>query len=199
MTLEFDEPSHTYRLNGRIVPSVTRLLDSANLISFEGIPQSVLDRKKLIGSAVHKACELDDLGVLDETTVADLIEPYLVAYRRFKRETDFVPLLIEHRVAEPILGYAGTLDRTGLVRGEPSQLDLKTTVALSPAVGVQTAAYERALYADESYEGPRNLSRHALQLRNDGTYRFETYKDPRDFAVFAALATVYNWKVKHNV
>lgn len=199
MTLEFDEATHIYRLNGRIVPSVTQLMDSAGLISFEGIPPAVLERKKLIGSAVHKACELDDLGVLDEATVGEVIAPYLAAYRRFKRETAFVPMLIEARVAEPILGYAGTLDRTGIIRGEPGQIDLKTTAALSPAVGVQTAAYERALYADPSYDGPRNLARHALQLRDDGTYRLETYKDPRDFSVFAALATVHHWKEKHHV
>ncbi|WP_042299090.1 hypothetical protein [Paraburkholderia kururiensis] len=197
--LEFDEPTHTYRLDGRIVPSVTRLLDSARLIDLSGIPPETLERKRLIGSAVHKACELDDLGVLDESSIAPVIEPYFSAYRKFKRETGFVPLLIEHRVAHPALGYAGTLDRTGLVLDVPEQIDLKTTSALSPAVGVQTAAYEAALYSDPSYDGPRNLGRKALQLRNDGTYRLETYKDPRDFAVFAALATVYHWKEKNNV
>ena len=61
--LTFDPEKHEYRINGVLVPSVSQIL--APLYDFSKIPRDVLERKRQIGTAIHKAIELDLLGDLD--------------------------------------------------------------------------------------------------------------------------------------
>ena len=107
--LEFNEERHEYRLDGKIVPSVTQILRP--LMDFSGIPPDVLEHKRQIGTAVHKAIELDLLGELDETSVAPALAPYFGAWRDFKSEFGVKDgTTTEYRVCSKIHGYAGTVD-----------------------------------------------------------------------------------------
>ena len=55
MHIEFIESSHTYLVNGIIVPSVTQIMkgDSDNV--YNGIPSHILEKAAERGTAVHKA------------------------------------------------------------------------------------------------------------------------------------------------
>ena len=53
--VEYDEEFHTYTLNGKIIPSVTRLLDDG---SYEGIDPKILEYAQFRGSLVHKEIEM---------------------------------------------------------------------------------------------------------------------------------------------
>lgn len=187
--LTFDAETHTYRLLGAVVPSVTQLLQP--LVDFSGVPREVLQAKRELGRQVHFACELDDDADLEEDSVPEEIEPYLKAYRQFKADTGALVLLNEMQVAEPMLQYAGTLDRVLLVNGVRYLVDLKTSIATPIAVGPQTAAYLRAL-GDTSV-----THRAALRLRADGTYRFDTLTGADDWSVFLSCLTLFRFKESH--
>lgn len=192
--LTFHEERHEYRAHGRIVPSVTQVLEP--LVDYDKVPRAVLERARLLGTAVHKATELYDSDDLDMDSLSAELVPYLDAWQRFRAECDFHPITIEERVYHPAFGYAGTLDRTGMVRGELAVLDIKKMMTLGPVIGLQLAAYKEARNCGCVAE-QRITRRYALGLRADGTYRLQPYDDPNDFAVFASLLTIRNWRMKH--
>lgn len=184
--LTFDETTHTYRLLGGLVPGVTEILRP--LSDFSGVPRDVLERKRDLGQRVHFACQLDDEGDLDESSVEDDVAPYLHAWRRFLRESGAVVLANEQRVAEPLLMYAGTLDNVLLLNGQKWLVDKKTSIALPLAVGPQTAAYLRAL-------GDSTVThRGALRLKPDGNFRLDSLTGNDDWSVFVACLTLHNFK-----
>lgn len=53
--LTFDEEWHTYRVNGKIVPSVTRLLDDG---SYANVDQEILKKACERGTLIHKEIEM---------------------------------------------------------------------------------------------------------------------------------------------
>ncbi len=187
--LTFDAATHTYRLLGAVVPSVTQVL--APLSQFEGIDTTVLARKAALGRAVHEACWYDDDGDLDDASVSDEVRGYLNAYRAFILDSGSTILSAEMQVAEPVMQYAGTLDRVMEIDGVQWLVDLKTSITTPRTAGPQTAAYLRAL-------GDNSVTRRAaLRLRPDGTYRFDHLTDPDDWATFVACLTVHRFKETH--
>lgn len=198
--LQFDSDLHEYRFGGINVPGVTSVL--APLVDYSMVNQELLERARVLGQAVHLATELYDQGTLDTDSLDPVLVPYLDAWIRFRKEVDFQPIGIEQRVYHPIYRYAGTLDRTGLVRGNMAVLDIKKMLVLGPVIGVQLAAYQNALnVVRPSVETPypvRIADRYALGLQADGTYRLQQYQDPADWSTFLSLLNIKNWKAKHN-
>lgn len=188
-SLIFREEDHTYWLNGRQIPGVTRVLKP--LIGYEGVQAWMLERKSAIGRAVHRATELWDADDLDEESLDPILRPYLDAYKRFFDHVKPKWNRTESKLYHARFGYAGTLDREGLISDVPAVVDLKCTVDISPAVGAQTAAYAEALGDGLKRE------RFALQLRPDGTYRLEPMKDASDFQTFLACLSIHNFKERY--
>lgn len=188
--LTFDAATHTYYFNGQIVPGVTTVLQP--LSNFDAVPPHVLQAASDFGTAVHLACELDDLGELDEASLGDPLVPYLKAWRKFSAEHNVVWEKIEHQVYHGTMRFAGTLDRFGLVNGKRTVVDIKSSVQLYPSVGPQLAAYANALtepFAD----------RMAVQLKADGTYVAKAYTEPSDWPVFCSLLTLRTWCARHRI
>ncbi len=188
--LTFDEASHTYRYNGIVVPGVTTILSP--LTDFSRVPPHVLRAAADFGTAVHLACELDDLGDLDESALDPALVPYLTAWRKFSADYEVQWELIEKQVHHKTMGYAGTLDRQGRVKGLATVLDIKSSAQLYPSVGPQLAAYQQAS------ERP-SVQRMAVQLKADGTYVAKTYTDMTDWPVFASLLTLRAWCTQHSI
>lgn len=187
--LTFDEATHAYRFLGEPVPGVTSILQP--LQSFDGIPASVLAAKADLGRRVHLTTQLDDEDDLDESSVEDDVAPYLAGWRLFRRETGCVIELIEKRVYEPFLSYAGTLDRVLSFAGIRWLIDVKTSFMTPLMAGPQTAAYLRAL-GDTSV-----THRGAVRLRPDGTYRFDHFTGADDWSAFMACLTLARFKESH--
>jgi hypothetical protein len=200
MPLTFDRERHEYRLDGRLVPSVTQVL--APCYDFANIPAEVLARKRALGQAVHRAIEFDLEGDLDESTIAAEIAPYVEAWRRFRADREYQPLLSEHRVVHAKFGYAGTLDLFGTTLREVKPrkfkrvhalIDIKNTFVVARAVGLQTVAYREALKASHGGPGVADAHRMALQLRPDATYDEHWFDSPKDFPVFLNFLATHNW------
>lgn len=186
----FEEEGHRYFLGDRELPSVTTVIGAI----LDPNVALYTEASRLRGIAVHLACELDDLGTLDESTVGEEW-PYLDAYRKFRSEHECQWLGIEERRYEPVYGFAGTLDRRGIVDAYDTILDIKTG-AKQPTHGIQLAAY--AMLARNSIVGvAMAYERTILRLNDDATYAL--FKSPRntlraDTNTFLNALGVYNWK-----
>ena len=55
--LEFDDPTHTYRLDGLIIPSVSAILGPLSKAKYSGINERTLNRAADKGTAVHNSIE----------------------------------------------------------------------------------------------------------------------------------------------
>jgi hypothetical protein len=196
--LTFEPASHVYRLDGHIIPNVTRVLEP--LAELWRVPRDVLEAAQIRGTRVHKVCELEDRRTLDESSVNALLAPYLFAWRCFKAEHGFEPDLIETRVVNYVRRYAGTLDRTGTITFGRRRcyvlLDIKSGI-LSEIAGLQTAAYAAAAPVGMK-KFPKHIAlRAGVRLSDDGTYQFRIFDSDIDLAVFYSALTVFNWKANN--
>lgn len=189
---QFDEEPHTYMVNGSFVPSVSDILSPLSALSYQGIDRKTLKEAAAFGSAVHACTEYLDNGELDESSVEPEWRPCLDAYQRWKDEMHPVIDAVEMRLG--CSRYAGTLDRLCTLDGEPWIVDLKTTSVICNHVGVQLAAYEALAVR---YTGVKRYRRAALQLRDDGTYRFKEFSSVADEHCFNNLYSIYCWRINH--
>jgi hypothetical protein len=180
--LEFSDSEHVYRLDGRVIPSVTGILRDEQFIDATWFTEYSRDR----GTKVHQAIEFYDVGDLDEETLDPVLRPYLAAWQRFKEEAHVTIEASEVRLASEVYGFAGTIDKVAAIGNVKAILDIKSG-QVQPWTGLQLAAYHILLN-----EPARK--RYAVQLNNDGSYRLHEFKDRSDRAVFLAALTVHQWK-----
>lgn len=196
MNLTFDSDKHEYRLDGAAVPSVTQVL--APLYSLDSIPRDVLERKRQIGVALDAIIELDLADDLDESTIDEQLGGYFEAWQRFRKEKKFNPFWTQKRVASLKYRYAGTPDAWGTMDDHRALVDYKATYAMHPAVALQTAGYENAVY--ESFPNiDRNLRRYGVQFCDDGRYNIVPYESKQDWAIFLSLLSVHNWRARNGL
>lgn len=189
--LEFDEKTHEYRLCGKVVRSVTQVLQDVGIVSFGGVPPDVLERARAKGQAVHVACHYFDENDLDWSSLAPELVPYVQAYQKFKTDTGFHPDMTEQKVWSYSLGIVGTLDRCGKVPdGRRWLIDLKAG-EVPDWGGLQLAGYDLCLPLGEARH------RFGLQLKSDGTYNLVPFKDRQDFNVFIGAVNVARWMRDH--
>lgn len=193
--VEFDEPTHTYRLDGAVVPSVTGILEPIRRAL--GGYEDVIEYKRSIGKALDRSIELHERDDLDFATLDPAVLPFFEAWLKFKRESGFRVLLNQPSVWSRKLRFAGKPDVIG-TRGETSNpdelIDCKCVWTIDPVTAIQTAGY--AMAAHESL-GIRIKKRAGLQLLRDGTYKLYPYNDPLDEQVFRACLVFNSWKALH--
>lgn len=181
--LIFFDKDHTYQVDGDTVPSVSEVLRFMSREIYDTVNQYTLDNAADRGSRVHKACEnLDRYGSCE---VSSDIEPYIRAYMKFRKECKPVWSRIEQAFYHPDLGYAGTLDRYGLIDGRHFIVDFKTNAQIKvPLVTAQLNGYD--LMAECDGLPVEGLA--VLQLRKDETYRFrEIDQNPEAFLACLTL------------
>lgn len=190
--LTFDEPTHTYRWKGVVVPSVTQVL--SDLMDWTHVPADTLEKAQLRGSNVHLMCRWHDEDRLELSEFTAEEQSYLPAWQAFLRDMRPNWSEIETMGYHRRLGYAGTPDRKGILEALYSvarwTIDIKTG-APHPIQGLQTAAY------DHLTDRIDPDLRATVHLRPDGTYRFRQWEDPNDWPTFVSLLTVRSWTRKH--
>ena len=193
--LTFEEDSHTYRLDGLIIPSVTTLMKPLSQAYYGGIDAKVLGQAADRGSAVHSAIDLySKYGVID---IEPELEGYFEAFRAWAKDFEVKPYATETRTYNRSLLYAGTVDMSCSEKGVDTLADFKTTASFSPMLcGVQLEAYDRA---QESH-GVKYQNRVIIQLKKDGTYRRHTDFHPRAecWRVFTSLLNVSGFIAKYS-
>lgn len=191
--ITFDAENHQYFYGLERIPSVSEILRPLTETYLANIPEAILTWKRELGIAVHKACELYDLGTLDEDGLDERIVPYLEGYKKFT--VDYEPQwhAIEQIVFEPTMRYAGTLDRAGAFREtDAAVIDIKTSVSIQPTAALQLWAYA---CANDAYACP-DLA--VLQLLPSGNYNLSWFEDYDLYAAtWEALLTLRRWKEKY--
>lgn len=196
--LSFDESTHTYRYQGVVVVSVTKVLDGWS--NMDRLPADVLYAAGRRGSLVHEATELDDEGDLNEAWADEVgVMGYVTAWRRFRREHEFEPTLIEAPVFHAVNRYAGRLDRFGVMlwpykrtrRREETLIDIKSGAG-NPTHPLQTAAYGAAM----GHRGRRLC----VYLNEDGYYIATEHANLyADLADWLSCLRHFRWRQRNNL
>ena len=187
------DEAHVYTFQGVRYPNVTSILGAVGIVNYSAMPPALKEAAMKRGSFVHKACELDDLGTLDESTLAEELRGYVEAWRAFRRFLtreggEIIPEWTERKMVSIALGYCGTMDRVVRQNGVDISLDIKTG-KLMRWTGVQLAAYDLA-------RGECNRERWGVQLGKDGDFKRVIYTDNDDYATWLAALKVYKFSNK---
>lgn len=189
--LTFDEESHVYRMRGRPVVSVSRVLEP--LQEFDGVPLPILRAAAQFGRHVHKAVDLWNAKRLDIDALDPALRPYLDGWIAFMQDTASTIVESERAVFHPKLRYAGRLDTILSWDGAHKLVDVKTSAAVPRTVGYQTAAYSAA-YMSEGHKLHRD--RYCVHLTGNGRYRLHKYNDPSDMHMFQSALNLYPYFAK---
>lgn len=189
--LTFEEEGHVYRHSGRVVPSVTTVLQEI-YPCFDMVNREVLEAAADFGKNVHTAVHLFNLGDLDEESLDANLVPPINAHKQFLADTGFIVRGAEIRVYDPLRGYAGQIDFWGDWRRSTWVIDVKTATVMPWTVGMQTSAYQNAMP-----EKPKK--RGCLHLSADGEYKFQPLNEPSDFAQFTSALNVYRMREKRKL
>lgn len=167
--LVFFEEDHRYQLDGKDVPSVTQICDIITASKYS-VAENLVREAARRGAAVHEYCQLIDYGAEPDTVEPELVG-YVMAYKRFLRDYRPEWTHIEHRIANELLGYAGTMDRRGKIGRLTVTCDLKTTASMDRTSKIslcaQLVGYDKAAVA--SGLPPADMCT-GVQLHKDGTY-----------------------------
>src|SRR3990172_7625330 len=115
--------THEYSVDGRRVPSLTEILNSAGIVDSQWFNDYARDK----GTFVHSMTAMWDKGTLDEDTLDPQLFMYLVAWRSFRVENrvflEFAD--IERPLFHETLMYGCTPDRVA-GDGPPVIIEIKT-------------------------------------------------------------------------
>lgn len=201
--LQFDAESHSYRLDGLPVPSVTSILKDLSEREYRFVKAETMAESAWLGQAVHKVIELETANTLDEDLLDARLYEYLDAWRHFRAHSGFIPVLSEEKVYSRRYQYAGQLDLLGTLNGDCSLIDAKRCAGVPRTAGPQTAGYEVALrecrpdIVAQLASGPNGgrIRRYALHLTPNVRpgYRLVPFTDPNDARVFLSALTLNTW------
>ena len=182
----FEESTHTYTLDGVVIPSVTEIC--APITCGKYPPVGVVQQAAARGTRVHELCALYDMDALPDEIEAELVG-YVKAWAAFCR--DYKP--VWRHIELPLYGeidpgqpFAGTLDRIGDIDGRTRVVDIKTTASLDRPAKValceQITGYEwlADLNDIDVYDGAGM----GVQLFATGNYRVH---------LIAAIAQKYDF------
>lgn len=169
--LVFNEENHEYTVDGIKLPSVTEIVSPFTFSKYR-VDAAVVNQAAYRGKMIHEVCADYDMGAIDdETEIAPDIAMYLKGWKDFC--SDYRPewLMIEQPMAS--VNFAGTVDRVGIIDGNPCIVDIKTTSSMDRASKIalccQLAGYTHLTNDNTDY----NISLWncmGVQLTKDGKY-----------------------------
>lgn len=194
----FNKETHTYRLDGQPIPSVTQILKEASLVDLSHINAGMLNRASKFGDAVHLACHLYNINDLNDSTLDPKLRPYLDAWIKFLKDLHITITDSEKPIASRKFWVAGTPDDIGCNEIK-NLIEIKTGEML-PVVAIQTGAYE-GIYNEGKPRADKIRNRIVVQLCDDGNYKLAPDKwfSRSDWSAFLACLTVMNIKRKWGI
>ena len=191
---EVDEANHKYGPGGVQVPSVTDVLKATGFIHQRSGDPTVIDYYMARGAWAHKAIGLLEMGTLDWAALDPRLEPYLAAWKLFKKDTG---LIIKNPVRDMeqarysiIMNLAGRLDWVGEIPGVGLVLADNKTGPVQGWTRLQLALYD--LLDDKE---PYRVHRLGLELKANGKYQPHWYRDFDDYNVARQALSCYWWQV----
>ena len=137
MGLELDQATHTYKLDGKIIPGVTQILDELVPIQYKS-SDWYLQR----GRAVH-ACAAFIARGIDFDHHED-ISGQVAAIRKFFDEVKPEIIAVEKILFSEQYRFAGTLDLFAKTKNRNGLYDYKSSISVD-RIGLQLGAYSLCL------------------------------------------------------
>ena len=169
--LVFNEENHEYTVDGIKLPSVTEIVSPFTFSKYR-VDAAVVNQAAYRGKMIHEVCADYDMGAIDDDAeLSPDIALYLKGWKDFC--SDYRPewLMIEQPMAS--VNFAGTVDRVGMIDGNPCIVDIKTTSSMDRASKIalccQLAGYTHLTNDNTDY----NISLWncmGVQLTKDGRY-----------------------------
>lgn len=160
--IELDDTGEFYEVDGHKLPRVTHLIREAGLGFW-----SDDEGARALGTAVHRGTALFDHRDLDWDSLDPMVRPRIAAWQRCKREIHFRVHAIEKRVVDPMVRYAGRLDRL-LSLGDEKIIADFSIGHIPREKGIQMALYA-ACFSSEP------IARIGIELREDATYKITDF------------------------
>jgi hypothetical protein len=169
MALRFDDELHEYFDGAVQLSGVTTVIRYISREKGDKAPEQAREVARDRGQRVHEYCLFHDYGIMPDWVDGDCA-PYVEAYKAFMRDYGITAWKFsEMLLGSAEMGYAGTIDRMGVIDGKKVIVDLKcVSVVDKQAVSAQLYGYKRLFehrldtQIDELW---------ALQLLKNGKYR----------------------------
>nr|DAL31294.1 MAG TPA_asm: Mitochondrial genome maintenance exonuclease 1, DNA complex, DNA exonuclease [Caudoviricetes sp.] len=127
--LEYIERTHTYLVNGVVVPSVTQFIKKHSVDKYKYVAPQLLDRSCQYGNSVHKEIEEFEKYKIDIPTSKELSNyKFLKKVFMFKSLENEIPIIIYDEHGRPLM--AGRIDMIVEKNGMLGIVDIKTTSTL---------------------------------------------------------------------
>ena len=169
--LLFDEDKHEYSVDGIKLPSVTEIVSPFTFSKYR-VDAAVVNQAAYRGKIIHEVCADYDMGAYtDGVLLNPEIASYLKAWIDFCHDYKPEWLLVEQAMA--CNDFAGTVDRVGIIDGNPCIVDIKTTSSMDRAskiaLSAQIAGYIMLCDSNTEYH---IQSKHCMgvQLTKEGKY-----------------------------
>jgi hypothetical protein len=201
--LEFDGLSHTYRVDGQAVPSVTQLLEAAGVSpDYRKVHPAILQHARLRGIHIDAACDLDDVDDLDWSSVSPEAVGYIQGWQAFKADYQYEPVISQPPLYHPVYGYCGTPDSIGMLDGQVVVVERKATAKMAASYALQTAGYG----CNGMHIAPRGggrlepvpwggpVMRLGVHLQPGGRYELVEYSDPDDESAWLGVVALARWR-----
>lgn len=199
-TFSYEDDTHIYRNQQGIVrPSVTQILRDAGVFDYGHIDPQILERKRRIGSNIHRwTAVYDRESSLEQSLLAEDEIGYFQGWLRFRKESKFLLGEISQPVLRNIMGVeiGGRPDRVGYLGSTKYVVDIKTCTVRHPGWALQLALYEMLLTGI-----PRcgRLGRMAVQLFPDGNYEIFCMETPSDAGAAISALMLSAWKQNNGI
>jgi len=203
----YDDPSHTYWLDGREIPGFSRILQDVGVVDLSSIPPKVLEKARERGHKVHLACQYVDENRMDWASLDEELLGRVTAWIKFCSDYQFKPAMcgIEVPTYHKQFLYGITPDRYGTIgrirdsiatRPWASVVEIKNTYAEeTDKWGMQVAAQAAALKSHGKLDPKdNNVVLYSVNLKADGSYVAQLHDDPTALNKFMSCLCVYGLK-----
>lgn len=185
--LTFEKTEHKYSWEGVSIPSVSSILAGAGFTNFDMVNKADMDRAQERGTIAHENTEFYDIGILDEDSVDPALVGYLEAWKKFVADYNPKFLMIEKRLCNLKLWYAGTVDRVASIKRTRTLIDIKT--------GIKSKAHEIQHGGYSMLDGIGNIKQcWTVYLKPDGKYSIEIHNQIKGQEIFKAALTIQQYK-----
>lgn len=189
--IDFLESRHEYRVGGRLLPSVTRVIVGVGLMYVSGDEEAMMR-----GRAVHEATRMLDKGTLILRSVDPSIAGYVESWVKLRTSKKFRIVSAERKVACGRYGFAGRYDNEIVIDGERAILEKKSGDIQELPARLQLAAYAEARRIETRNKEP--YGRIVARLFPDGDMaHVEMYSAmdyQRDLGGFLSALNLYKLK-----
>jgi hypothetical protein len=169
--ITFDAATHTYRVDGRVIPSVTQILKATGYINDRWYTPGSAER----GTQIHAETALIDHGFMQIDDYKNTqYYNYLLAWEKFKKEIGIGNFFyIEKPLYSKRYDFCGTIDRVVKTITGTFILDIKT--------GVKNKSHELQLNAYRILMDKDFCNLLCVHIKDNGKYSCEDQKLSNDF------------------